>query len=40
MYFQKYTGSELHTLEIGNKFAELGYDVTVAVFSKIIHFLE
>lgn len=34
LYFQKYTGSELHTLEIATEFAKRGYEVTVAVFSK------
>lgn len=34
LYFQKYTGSELHTLEIAKRFSQLGYEVTVATFSK------
>lgn len=39
-YFEKYTGSELHTLEIAKLFAKRGYDVTIAVFSKAYPLLE
>lgn len=34
LYFQKYTGSELHTLEIAAEFTKREYEVSVAVFSK------
>lgn len=34
LYFQKYTGSELHTLEIANEFNKMGYEVTICTFSK------
>lgn len=34
LFFEKYTGSELHILEMAKLFQEKGYDVTIAVFSK------
>lgn len=34
LYFQKYTGSELHTLEIAKEFEKFGYEVTICTFSK------
>ncbi len=34
LYFAKYTGSELHALEIAKQFEKRGYDVTIAVFQK------
>ena len=40
LYFQKYTGSELHTLEIAKRFSQLGYEVIVATFSKTFPLLE
>lgn len=40
LYFQKYTGSELHTVEIARRFSQLGYQVTVATFSKTYPLLE
>ena len=40
LYFAKYTGSELHTLEIGRLFQKKGYDVTIAVFQKAYPLLE
>lgn len=40
LYFQKYTGSELHTLEIAKEFEKLGYEVTICTFSKTYPLLE
>lgn len=34
LYLQKYTGSELHVIDIANEFKKNNYDVTIAVFSK------
>lgn len=34
LYLQKYTGSELHAIDMANEFKKHGYDVTIAVFSK------
>lgn len=34
LYLQKYTGSELHTLELARQFKKNGFDVTIAVYSK------
>lgn len=34
LYLQKYTGSELHTLEIARQFKKHGFEVTIAVYSK------
>lgn len=34
LYLQKYTGSELHVIDIANEFKKKGYEVTIAVFSK------
>lgn len=34
LYLQKYTGSELHVIDIANEFKKHNYDVTIAVFSK------
>lgn len=34
LYFAKYTGSELHALEIAQLFKKWGYEVTIAVFEK------
>ncbi|MEE1085839.1 MAG: glycosyltransferase [Schaedlerella sp.] len=40
LYFAKYTGSELHTLEMARLFAEKGYEATIAVFQKTYPLLE
>lgn len=40
LYFAKYTGSELHTLEIAKLFEKKGYEVTIAVFQKAYPLLE
>lgn len=40
LYFEKYTGSELHTLEIAKLFVKKGYEVVVAVFQKAYPLLE
>ena len=34
LYFQKFTGSELHVLEFAHLFKEKGYDVVIAVYKK------
>lgn len=34
LYLQKYTGSELHVIDIANEFKKNNYNVTIAVFSK------
>ncbi len=34
LYLQKYTGSELHTLELARQFKKNGYEVTIVVYSK------
>lgn len=34
LFFEKYTGSELHVLEIARLFEEKGFEVTIAVFQK------
>lgn len=34
LYLQKYTGSELHTLEIARQFKKHGFEVTIMVYSK------
>lgn len=34
LYFARYTGSELHVLEVARLFEKKGYEVTVAVFQK------
>lgn len=34
LYLQKYTGSELHVVDMANEFKKHGYKVTIAVFSK------
>lgn len=34
LFIQKYTGSELHTIEIAEQFNNAGYDVYIATFSK------
>ncbi len=34
LYFQKYTGSELHTLEFAHLFREKGYEVVIVVYKK------
>ena len=34
LYFQKFTGSELHVLEFAHLFKEKGYDVVIAVLKK------
>lgn len=38
LYFQKFTGSELHVLEFAHLFKEKGYDVVIAVYKKSYHF--
>lgn len=40
LYFAKYTGSELHILEIAKQFEKKGFDVTIAVFQKAYPLLE
>lgn len=40
LYFEKYTGSELHTLEVAKQLNKRGYKVTVAVFSKAYPLLD
>ena len=42
LYFQKFTGSELHVLEFAHLFKEKGYDVVIAVYKKLslIHISE
>lgn len=40
LYFAKYTGSELHILEMAKLFVNKGYEVTVAVFQKAYPLLE
>ncbi len=40
LYFQKFTGSELHILEFARRFREKGYDVTIAVYKKAFPLLE
>ena len=38
LYFQKFTGSELHVLEFAHLFKEKGYDVVIAVYKlSLIH---
>lgn len=39
-FFAKYTGSELHVLEIARLFEKRGYEVTIAVFDKSYPLLE
>ena len=34
LYFEKYSGSELHISEMARLFERKGYDVTIAVFRK------
>lgn len=34
LFFEKYTGSELHILEMAKQFKKKGYEVTIAVFKK------
>lgn len=40
LYFDKYTGSELHILEMARLFEKRGYEVTIAVFQKAYPLLE
>lgn len=40
LYLQKYTGSELHTIEIARQFKKKGYEVTIVVYSKTYPLLE
>lgn len=40
LYFTKYTGSELHILEMARLFKKKGYEVTIAVFQKAYPLLE
>lgn len=40
LYLQKYTGSELHTVELARQFKKHGFEVTIAVYSKSYPLLE
>lgn len=40
LYLSKYTGSELHVLELARQFEKRGYEVTIAVFQKAHPLLE
>ena len=40
LYFQKFTGSELHVLEFAHLFKEKGYDVVIAVLKKAYPLLQ
>lgn len=40
LYFQKYTGSELHTMEFAHLFKEKGYEVVIAVYKKAYPLLQ
>ena len=40
LYFQRFTGSELHTLEFAHLFKEKGYDVVIAVYRKAYPLLQ
>ena len=39
-FFERYTGSELHVLEMARLFKNKGYEVTIAVFRKGYPLLE